>query len=250
MSLEGHVDREKLKTVINTINKLVDECILDFTDSQLRIQIADKPQIGLMKVYIENELFDELEHDGSEVGIRTDKLSDIVDIMDSESIVLSDSNDERIHVSDGEMLYRMEKVDTDLIENNKSLPALDNDCTVILNGSDFIDVVNGASKISQFMIIGCENNDDFYMKGEGEESSVEFTDAEEVAKTVIDDIESAYRVDYLRSITNSISRDGKVKLMFSDDYPVNIQFEPISNVSIEYIIAPRIVNELEGDNNV
>ena len=50
-------------------------------------------------------------------------------------------------------------------------------------------------------------------------------------------------IDYLKKMTKSSSFSDEVKLNFSSDYPLKLDFRAINQCQLSFILAPRIENK-------
>ena len=242
------VDAETLRTALDSVGVLVDECKIHLDDDGLAIRAVDPANVGMVDLDLSAEAFESYEADGGLIGVNLTRLEDIAKMADSGQLVQLELDEEtrKLHIQLDGLEYTLALIDPESIRKEPDLPDLDLPARVVLEGSDIDRAVKAADMVSDHIALGVDESDShFYVDAEGDTDDVHF----ELAADELIDIQpgkarSLFSLDYLKDMNKAIPGSGEVAVELGEEFPVRISFSIAEGQgSVTYLLAPRIQSD-------
>ena len=232
-----------LKTVIEGLRVITDECGIIFTPEQVNIRALSKDHITFMTVELKKYLFDEYEADELEViNVDVNELSKIMKRCKNTDLLKCNVDDSNLHLTfDGDSTRSFS---TRLIDNEYESPRppiIDYPLNLTIPTSIFNDTL-GDLRIFTDVIRISADNDYLIFKGEGQSGDgfIRYLHGESVQNYY----QSQYSIEKLTEIMKAKGFSETLTLRLGNDLPLQLTFELITgDGKIEFLLAPRIEND-------
>lgn len=239
-----------LKSSVDTVSVLVDECKVRLDEDGLSIKAVDPANVGMVELDIPAESFESYEADDELLGLNLVRFEDIVGMANKGDIVEMELDEEtrKLTIRIDGLRYTLSLIDPDSIHQEPNVPDLDLPGDIELAGREIRRGVKAAGMVSDHMAFGVSGDDDtFYMRAEGDTDDVRVDLSEDDViglDTGGEEAESLFSLDYLDSMAKAIPNDAAVDVEVGDDYPVKMNFNVAGgDAHVTYLLAPRIENE-------
>lgn len=239
-----------LKSSVDTVSVLVDECKVRLDEDGLSIKAVDPANVGMVELDIPADSFESYEADDELLGLNLVRFQDITGMANKGDTVVMELDEEtrKLLIRIDGLRYTLSLIDPDSIHQEPNVPDLDLPGDVVLPGREIRRGVKAAGMVSDHMAFGVSDEEEsFYMRAEGDTDDVRVDLREDDVislETGGETAESLFSLDYLDSMAKAIPNDAQVAVEVGDDYPVKMNFEVSGGeASVTYLLAPRIENE-------
>jgi proliferating cell nuclear antigen len=239
-----------LKSSVDTVSVLVDECKVRLDEDGLSIKAVDPANVGMVELDIPADSFDSYEADDELLGLNLVRFEDIVGMANKGDTVVMELDEEtrKLTIRIDGLRYTLSLIDPDSIHQEPNVPDLDLPGDVGVAGRELRRGVKAAGMVSDHMAFGVSGDDGtFYMRAEGDTDDVrvDLTEDDVISlDTGGEEAESLFSLDYLDSMAKAIPNDAAVEVEVGDDYPVKMNFDVSGGeAKVTYLLAPRIENE-------
>lgn len=242
------VGAETLRSTLDSVSVLVDECKIHLDEDGLEIRAVDPANVGMVDLSLDASAFEAYEADGEIIGIDIDRLDDLSGMADSGTLIDLDL-DEEVHKlrlrMDG-LEATMALIDPNSIREEPDIPDLDLPATIVIEGRDINRAVKAADMVSDHIALGVDADDEvFYVDAEGDTDDVHFElDAEELIDLQAGPARSLFSLDYLSDMNRAIPTDTEITVELGEEFPVKMHFEIAEGHGrVTYMLAPRIQSD-------
>jgi len=253
-----------LKSSVDTVSVLVDECKVRLDEEGLSIKAVDPANVGMVELDIPADSFESYEADDELLGLNLVRFEDIVGMANKGDTIVMELDEEtrKLTIRIDGLRYTLSLIDPDSIHQEPNVPDLDLPGDIDVAGRELRRGVKAAGMVSDHMAFGVSEqssdgastgstdvSDDgtFYMRAEGDTDDVRVDLGEDdliSLDTGGEEAESLFSLDYLDSMAKAIPNDAAVAVEVGDDYPVKMNFELAGgDAHVTYLLAPRIENE-------
>jgi proliferating cell nuclear antigen len=242
------VDAETLRTALDSVGVLVDECKIHLNEDGLAIRAVDPANVGMVDLELDASAFESYEADGGLIGVNLTRLEDIAKMADAGQLVQLELDEQtrKLHIQLDGLEYTLALIDPDSIRKEPDLPDLDLPARIVLEGADIDRAVKAADMVSDHIALGVNADAEFfYVDAEGDTDDVHF----ELARDELIDLQSGaahslFSLDYLKDMNRAIPKNGEVSVDLGEEFPVRISFEIAEGMgSVTYMLAPRIQSD-------
>jgi proliferating cell nuclear antigen len=239
-----------LKSSVDTVSVLVDECKVRLDEDGLSIKAVDPANVGMVELDIPADSFESYEADDELLGLNLVRFQDITGMANKGDTVVMELDEEtrKLLIRIDGLRYTLSLIDPDSIHQEPNVPDLDLPGNVVLPGREIRRGVKAAGMVSDHMAFGVSDDEEsFYMSAEGDTDDVRVDLREDdiiELETGGETAQSLFSLDYLDSMAKAIPNDAQVEVEVGDDYPVKMNFEISGGeAKVTYLLAPRIENE-------
>jgi len=239
-----------LKSSVDTVSVLVDECKVRLDEDGLSIKAVDPANVGMVELDIPADSFESYEADDELLGLNLVRFQDITGMANKGDTVVMELDEEtrKLLIRIDGLRYTLSLIDPDSIHQEPNVPDLDLPGNVVLPGREIRRGVKAAGMVSDHMAFGVSDEEgSFYMSAEGDTDDVRVDLREDDVielETGGETAQSLFSLDYLDSMAKAIPNDAQVEVEVGDDYPVKMNFEVSGGeAKVTYLLAPRIENE-------
>ena len=226
--------------IISMISELVTEVRIKVTKDGLRIIAIDPANVSLISFFMLPSSFSALEVSEETIGISLDSLKSVLKRSSAGSSLVMQTEDNTLKIEISDKIKRTFKLALiNLEQEEKAMPILDFSCNVTMSSSDFSEAIEDCSIVADscsFAILQKK----FIIEGKGLHSTnSEFLGEE--AK-IEGEGKAKYSLEYLQKFIKACRLTEKVKILFSSDYPLKLEFKA-ENFELAFILAPRVETE-------
>ncbi|MFH1711392.1 MAG: proliferating cell nuclear antigen (pcna) [Nanoarchaeota archaeon] len=230
-----------LSDIISVISELVSEVKLKVDMNGMSIIAIDPANVALVSFKLPASSFSALETTSEILGISLDSLKNVLRRCSSGSSLVMKTEDNTLNIEIHDKITR--KFTLALIEiesEDKQVPTLDFTSKVEMSSSDFLSSVEDCMIVADACTFAVKEGK-FIVEAKGLNSAKNEFSGDEV-KIEGGDSKSRYSLEYLQKFTKGTRVSDKVKINFSDDYPLKIEFRT-DLAELVFVLAPRVETE-------
>ncbi|WP_439028227.1 DNA polymerase sliding clamp [Haloarchaeobius sp. DT45] len=242
------VSAETLKTTLDSVSVLVDECKIHLNDDGLEIRAVDPANVGMVDLRLSASAFESYEADGGIIGVNLSRLEDIAGMADSGQLVELELDEEtrKLHIQIDGLEYTLALIDPDSIRKEPDIPDLDLPAAVKIEGKDINRAVKAADMVSDHIALGVDADAGlFYVDAEGDTDDVHLElDETDLIDLQAGEAHSLFSLDYLKDMDKAIPKDAEVTLELGEEFPVKLYFDIAEGQgTVLFVLAPRIQSD-------
>ncbi len=232
---------KKLGDSIAIISELVTEVRLKFLEEGLSIVAVDPANVAMVVFKMPKESFSEYETSKDVLGINLDDFKRILKRASSASSINFESEDNQLNIS---VLDKSKRTFTlSLIEANseeKNEPPLDFVCNIEMDSSNLTQTIEDCFVVADSCAFECKDNQ-FSIEAKGSINSAKNEYSSDVL-SISGSGRAKYSLEYLMKFIKASKISEKVKIKFSENYPLRLEFAGDS-MGMAFILAPRVEND-------
>ena len=237
-----------LRTALDSVSVLVEECKLHLNDDEIAIRAVDPANVGMVDLTLSASAFESYEADGGVIGVNLSRLQDIAGMAGSDDLVHLELDEEtrKLHIAIDGLEYTLALIDPDSIRQEPDLPDLDLPAKIVVEGRDINRAVKAADMVSDHIALGVNEEDEqFYVDAEGDTDDVHFElDTDDLIDLTAGPAHSLFSLDYLKDMNKAIPGDAEVTIDLGEEFPVKLHFDIAeAEGSVTYMLAPRIQSD-------
>jgi len=242
------VSADTLRTTLDSVSVLVDECKIHLEEEGLEIRAVDPANVGMVDLELSASAFESYETDGGVIGVNLSRLEDIAGMADADQLVHLELDEEtrKLHIAIDGLEYTLALIDPDSIRQEPDLPDLDLAAEIVIEGRDIDRAVTAADMVSDHIALGVDEADEhFYVDAEGDTDDVhlELT-REDLIDLTAGTAHSLFSLDYLKDMNKAIPKDAEVRMELGEEFPVKMHFDIAEGEGqVTFMLAPRIQSE-------
>jgi proliferating cell nuclear antigen len=236
------LDKPKLLAdAVSIISELVSEVRIKLKEDGMSIVAVDPANVSLVVFRLPRESFSEYESGNEVWGINLNDFKKILKRATSSSSLVFEQEDNQLNISIFDRVKRnfvlsLIEVDTE----DKDEPDLEFSCEIEMDSDSFSQSIEDAVVVSDSCSFLTGENF-FIVEAMGSLNSfrAEFSGDEVQIKGLG---KSKYSLEYLMKFIKAAKISDRVRLKYSDDYPLRIDF-PGEKMGIGFVLAPRVEND-------
>jgi proliferating cell nuclear antigen len=242
------VSADTLRTTLDSVSVLVDECKIHLEDEGLEIRAVDPANVGMVDLELSASAFESYETDGGVIGVNLSRLEDIAGMADADQLVHLELDEEtrKLHIAIDGLEYTLALIDPDSIRQEPDLPDLDLAAEIVVEGRDIDRAVTAADMVSDHIALGVDEADEyFYVDAEGDTDDVhlELT-RDDLIDLTAGTAHSLFSLDYLKDMNKAIPKDAEVRMELGEEFPVKMHFDIAEgDGQVTFMLAPRIQSD-------
>lgn len=238
------ISAETLRDALESVSSLVDEVKIAISDHGLELKAVDPANVAMVSLVIKDAAFEYFKADVCEIGIDLVRLSDVLSMADKGECVQLELDEEshKLRIGVGSLSYTLSLIDPTAIRKEPRIPAVDLPTSVTLAGPTLRRAIKAAEKVSDHAILGVDDTV-FFMEAKGDIDLLKLKiPATELLAMRPGESRSLFSLYYLVDMVKSAGKAAEVTLEMGLDYPMKMLFQTSKDVSVVYLVAPRIEN--------
>lgn len=229
-----------LGDAFSIISEIVNEVRIKLLEDGMSIVAVDPANVALVIFKLPKESFTQYEA-GKEVwGVNLEDLKRILKRASNSASVIFEQDENQLKISIFDKVKRTFSMALIEVETeDKDIPNLEFASTVEIDSTSFSEAIEDAKIVadSASLIAG----EGFFMiEGSGSLNSARAEFSGDEAK-ISGIAKSKYSLEYLSKFTKASKVASKVKINFSDDYPLRVDYAG-EKMGLGFILAPRVEN--------
>jgi len=230
-----------LSDIVAIISELVSEVKIKVDKLGLSIVAIDPANVALVSVKLPSSSFSVFESEEEIIGVSLDSLRSVLrrSSAGSSLIMKTDEGVLRIEIHDKiKRVFNLALINVEAEE--KSMPVLEFSCKVEMNSSDFLDSIEDCSVVGDACSFSIQEGR-FVVEAKGLNSTrSEFSGDEAKIEGTLG--KARYSLEYLQKFGKACKLSDKVRISFSDDYPLKLGFKE-NHFELDFVLAPRVEAE-------
>lgn len=230
--------------IVGIISELVLEVRIKVSKEGMNIIAIDPANVAMVIFKLPATAFSELDIDNEEVlGVSLDSLKSVLRRIKPGSILVmtKEENELRLQIRDKiKKEFNLALIDVEGEEKN--IPNLEFSSKVEMASADFSEAIEDCSVVADSCSF-VSDVDKFVIQAKGNLNSFksEFS-SDELNVQTIEKSASKYSLEYLQKMIKATKLVDKVKINFSNDYPLRLDFTT-PFIELGFILAPRVESE-------
>ncbi|WP_181685288.1 DNA polymerase sliding clamp [Halorhabdus salina] len=242
------VSADTLRTALDSVSVLVEECKLRLEEDGLEIRAVDPANVGMVDLSLSAAAFESYETDGGVIGVNLSRLEDIAGMAEADQLIHLELDEEtrKLEIAIDGLEYTLALIDPDSIRQEPDLPDLDLAAEIILEGRDVNRAVKASDMVSDHIALGVDEAEDmFYVDAEGDTDDVHFElGREDLIDLTAGPARSLFSLDYLKDMNKAIPSDAEVRMELGEEFPVKMHFDIAEGQgTVTYMLAPRVQSD-------
>lgn len=236
---------EAFRDALDAVTPLSDEVKFTISPDGIKLRAVDPANIAMVFLDLPAAAFEYYQADACELGIDLVRLGDALSMADKgENVTIElDAETHKLKVGVGSLSYTVALIDPTAIRKEPHIPEIDLPTSVTLTGAQLRKAIKAAEKVSDHVILGVDDTI-FFMEAKGDIDSLKLQiPANELLAIKSGESRSLFSLDYLVDMVKAAGKADEVVLELGLDYPIKMRFQINKNVSIVYLMAPRIEQE-------
>ena len=227
--------------VVGIISELVTEVKIKVDAQGLSIVAIDPANVALVAFNIPSTAFSQFEAKEEVIGVSLDNLKSVLRRSSPGSNLMMQTEDNTLKIEINDKIKRTFSLALINIETeDKQVPKLEFSSKVEINSVDFLEAIEDCAVVADACSFAIKEGK-FIIEAKGLNSARNEFSQDEV-KIDGADGKAKYSLEYLQKFTKASKLVDKVRINFSDDYPLRLEFNT-ANIALVFILAPRVENE-------
>ena len=261
LDFQSIIEAGSLDTWLDHVSMFHYEFRLHITPEGYSTRVVDTAGVGMIDTRLDKTAFESHKSgptgEGSIIlGVNIERIQDVLGLVSSDQLVEVTFDDESrmLHLNAGEVSQSVALIDPETIQQEPDMPDLDVPTEVVLPGRSLDTATKAADLVSKTITIGYYDGDSenrqeglfFSAEGDIDDTLVE---PDEQSVESCGETETMLSVDYLKTLTKQVPKDGDVRITVGKEHPTQFDFtaeDQRGEETIEstVIIAPRIPSNL------
>ncbi|MEA3248430.1 MAG: proliferating cell nuclear antigen (pcna) [Nanoarchaeota archaeon] len=250
--------------IVETLNSIIDECIIDVSSDELQINAMDPSRICLIRLTMKQENFDVYTCKNSEkIGLNLDDLTKILKRSNNKDILefgyyKKDSKIRMQFCQEGQTRKRtfsLATIDTEQEDiPMENLLSIEYPSTFDMDTDIISEALKDAEIYSEILNMKADEENGIFFSSSGQIGEMEYDlSIEDLIESEITGISNgAYSLLFLKSILKISSITERLEVSLKTDHPLKMIFSILEGSELSYFLAPRcedadFVNDEELD---
>jgi len=235
-------DPKILSEIIGIISELVTEVRIKINDRGLSIIAIDPANVALVSFRFPSSAFSAFEVGKEEIlGISLDGLKNVLRRCGAGSSLILQTEDNTLKIEIHEKIKRVFNLALINIEaEEKTMPSLEFSCKVEMPSLDFFEAIEDCLIVADSCCFSVQEGK-FVIEAKGLHSTKSEFSSDEV-KIEGEKGKAKYSLEYLQKFIKACKLTEKLKINFSDDYPLKLEFSS-NHFELAFVLAPRVETE-------
>ena len=236
------ISQSNLSSIIAAVSHLTNDAKISISGDGLKIEAVDAANVAMVFLKAGAPAFDHFEATPCEIALDLQKLQSLASGKEPVSMTLEEET-HKLHIAVGRAKYTMSLLDPSSIKAGPRIPQLDLPCSITMTGSDLQDAIKAANKVSDHIILE-QTDEEFIFSAKGDIDSFrmpfQLTELTGIRHGMS---RALFSLDYITDISKVAASGKEVQIETGIDYPARIAFIPSPDISVTYLMAPRIEQE-------
>jgi len=242
-------DPSFLKESISIVGELIDEGIIKVNKNGLSITAADRAMVAVVDLKIPALVFNEFNVDEEQnIGVNITNLVNVLKRIKPNDKLELETKDNKLSIlmkNGSSRKFVVPMIDISVGE----IPPIDKlefNAKVKLKSDVLKSGIEDADIISDSVLFK-SGTDKFLMKSDGDTSSSELLlnkgdkSLMEISSSM--EVMSRYPLEYLKKMLKASKLSDEMKVQWSKDYPMKIDFLVQDKLSLSFVLAPRVQDD-------
>ncbi|RJQ17315.1 proliferating cell nuclear antigen (pcna) [Candidatus Woesearchaeota archaeon] len=240
------VDTKFFKEPVSIISDLVTESRFIITKEYVELVAMDPANVAMIIFKLFNTTFTEYAVDETEViAINLSNLKQVlrrIKANDTLSLEVEDSQFKITLKSNSVRTFYLPIID--LEEKDQKVPDLQFKADITMPSSSLNDAIDDVDVVGESVsFIGDDKKFTISAAGDLNKATIELVPSTETKIAVKEKVKSKYSIEYLKKMIQGSKISDTVRIHFSKDYPLRLDYFVVDRVQLSFILAPRVEND-------
>ena len=226
--------------IIGIISELVLEVRIKVNNEGLSITAIDPANVAMVVFNIPSSAFSQWDVEKEEVlGVNLEDLKAVLRRVKTGSVLTlsKEENEIKILIQD-KIRKEFNLALIDVESEEKPIPNLEFNSKVEMSSVDFYEAIEDCSVVADSCSF-ISDAEKFIIKAKGSLNSFKSEFSDEI-NIEAEECTSKYSLEYLQKMIKATKLSEKVRINFSSDYPLRLEYEVPNKVRLTFILAPRV----------
>lgn len=259
----GELHSHYLKEYLNAIDALVDEAVINVTESGLETSVADPANVAIVEAKLGFGAFSETEGEDQSFGVGTRRIGDLVADTDGMVTLAYDDDLRKLELGLGPYLYTHATLSPDTVRGETDVPEMDLGFSADINIDELRQAIEWFDEFTTHVRVGYDpENEKFWMEATERTRSgsmgtddgtfeLDRSDLERVREHGHAD--SHFSLDYFKDIVRAVPEGYPVTLRIGEEFPMILSYkigweetgpnEGFAHGEVKFLQAPRIQSD-------
>ena len=237
---------ELLRTIVDTLNVVVEDARLDFSDGGMEVRVVDPSHVAMVKMGLDAAAFDAWEVSPSSIGIELKIMKELLKLTAPTDLVDMNYDTEKgtVTFNVGKIVRVIRPLDTTNL-TPPNVPDLELPNSVTISGAYLAQALEAAKQVGDLVNFNLEPNAfSIHVSGDQDSVNVSYSKDEVLALDCNEAVRSQFSLTYLLPMAKLMTHVESVCIRFGENLPLKMEFHFADDAgSVVYFLAPRV----EGD---
>jgi len=238
---------ELLRTIVETLNVVVEDARMDFGEGGLEVRVVDPSHVAMVQMRVDAAAFDTWEVEDTSLGIELLKMKELLSLASPTDLVELQYDDAvgQVNISVGKIDRVIRPLDTANL-TPPNVPGLDLPSNVTIAGADLAQALRAARQVGDLVNLSLEPDSfSVHVSGDQDSVNVSYGKDEVLALECDSPVRSQFSLTYLLPMAKMMASTESICLRFGENLPLKIEFSFDNDAgSVVYFLAPRVEGDL------
>jgi len=229
--------------IIGIISELVLEVRLKVNKEGMSIIAIDPANVAMVSFHLPVNSITELNIEKDEIlGLSLENLKAVLRRVKLGSVLVMSTHENELRLQIHDKIKREFNLALIEIESEeKKLPNLEFNSMIEMSSNDFAEAIEDARVVADACSFISEP-DKFVILAKGSLNSFKSEFSSDEISVTSQRANAKYSLEYLQKMIKAVKLTERVKINFSDDYPLKLEFSD-NNFRLDFVLAPRVETE-------
>jgi len=235
-----------LKDSISIISDLVTEANFKITKETIELVAMDPANVAMVVFKLFSSIFTEYDiAEATSIGINLSNLKQILRRIKSDDLLTLEVDNNKLKITlKGSSTRTFYLPIIEIEEKEQKVPQLEFLANVETNSGILLDAIEDVDIVGESVIFNIEDNMlKIQAEGDLSRANIDIPSSDKTKIDAKDKVKAKYSIEYLKKMMNASKLSDNVSLMFSNDYPLKLEYKELNKISISFILAPRVEND-------
>ncbi len=241
----SYPDAKSFYTILESLSKLIDEISMTITADGVRMRALDPAHVALIDITLPPEAFVEFDVEGeAKAGFNVPNLVKLLKrSKKGDKLELVVEEDRLTFTIVGATVKRYTIVNLDVPEPEIPEASLEFNVKAEIISDPLKNALKDAETVGDIAELEAKSEDELYIRGKGasiSETRISRMSGALVNLEVKEPSKSSYSIDYLKHVLKLTKIADVVRLEFSTNMPLRMEFQLPGSGKVTYLLAPKL----------
>jgi len=244
LEFQAKIDHSHLADVVEAVKRVVDEARVQIHEDKISIRAVDPANVGLIDIKrMSKDVFESWNASPGVIGLNVVALDEILGMGSSDDMVELefDAETRKLEINIDGLEYSLATIDPVSIRSEPEIPEMNLPAEATIDTNVFDRGVKGTDMVADHAALKMDSDGQLQFHAEGDTDDVDYKVTDEyVVSTVPAEAHSIFSLDYLKDFRKIVNNVDECTLSLGDEFPLFIDLEFESGVTVLLMLAPRI----------
>ena len=236
-----------LKESISIISDLVTEAKFNVTKDAMALVAMDPANVAMVNFKLLSSCFTEYDvPEDTQLSINLGNLKQILRRSSANDMVTLELKDNKLHVQlRGNTTRTFQLPLIEIEEKEQKVPELEFPVSITMPPDVLTGAIEDADIVAESLSFEASQNG-FTIRAAGDlsEAKIEIPSGESTKISAGEEkVVAKYSIEYLKKMIGGSKLSQEAKISFGKDYPLQLSFQEVDKLLLQFILAPRVEND-------